>query len=174
MNAGDDTANEGEEMIVALLTPLAEIPPVVRHRSAVRRTSLVAGVVATGLLVGAGAFAMDHFGSPLANTTFQPPAGKATCLAFGKPGPEAASLLQAHGYSVSWRSETWGDEVLGDSTPAKDAPTMVGGGQSTAIESPPSESVLIQALPTGPSDVIAFVSDPSDPNAPIFQRPDCG
>ncbi|MBS1878598.1 MAG: hypothetical protein JST31_03700 [Actinobacteria bacterium] len=176
-----DTKQRDDERVVAeFLQPLSELQPASRPaagrarrpvRRTVRRTTVVA-FVAICLGTGGALAATGVFG-PLHDVTLQPPANPISCSGLiGRPAGAAIRFFSAHGYSVSWRYQTFGTTVVEPSHPGE--PTGVVGGRSTEVERPPHGTVLFDAEIVGGADskrVIAFAVDRDDPNAPQVQPP---
>lgn len=133
---------------------------------------LALSITALVFLLSGGAVAADRIFGPLHDVTFKPNANDVTCLnVVGKPGPEAATLLEERGFEVSWRFTRWGDRVLPADTPSE--PKAVTGGFDRTVQQPPQGSVVYDALPLNDGSYVVFVHDPDDPNAPQTEERQC-
>jgi len=106
-----------------------------RPRRAPRR-SLVLAIAVLALATSGGAFAATQLFGPLHGGKYRPRGGPVICQIFGLPGLAAAQLLDQQGYSVAWRSQTWGGEVLKE--PEGKEAGAIGGGYSAAVAEPPA------------------------------------
>lgn len=166
--------NELEEIrVTALLAPLAQIAPARRAgRPPIRLRRLAALAVGLMAVAGAGAAAATQFGA-LHEVTEQPDPSPLTCSGIiGESPQEAQSYLDAHGYKISWRYETFDSQAI--QQPSGSQPGAVGG-YSREVDNPPADTIVSDALPTNhPHEVIVFTQGKDDPNAPIVVPPDCG
>jgi hypothetical protein len=145
-----------EELVRALLAPLARAEPVVLRRSRAqrrKRPALVAAGVSVSLaLAGGGMAAAGAFG-PLHGAVFTPPVpavpleGQTACQLIGETAAQAASTLTKNGYRVGWRFMHWGTQLV----PAR-VSTTVGTATSTTVAGTSSTTA-----PTGPTPAGAVV-----------------
>jgi hypothetical protein len=199
----DATQEELEEEIVrALLAPLARAEPVVlgsaRAARRWRRPVVIgAGIAASLALVGGGMAAAGAFG-PLHGAVLRlgapdvPLNGTTACQLVGETATQADKILTANGYQVEWRFMTWGSQLVpaqvsttlgrsasstpGTTAPAAPAPAgAVVGGYESAPRTVPGDSIVWQLLSDSASakTVLVFVEAPDDPDAPTVEAPSC-
>ncbi len=189
-----------EELVQALLAPLAQVRPVALRRSrAARRwrrpTVIGAGVAALLALVGGGMAAAGAFG-PLHGAVLRAPApdislnGTNACQLVGQTAAQADKVLTENGYRVEWRFMHWGSQLIPAQVsttvgPSASGPTTTSGttpapagavaGYESSPTTVPGDSVVWQLFSdTGVAKtVLVFVEAPHDPDAPTIETPSC-
>lgn len=110
-----------EELLRALLAPLARAEPVVLRKARARRRRrpvlVAAGVTVSLALAGGGMAAAGAFG-PLHGAVLMEPIpqvhlkGQTACQLIGETAAQAASTLTENGYQVEWRFTHWGTHLV--------------------------------------------------------------
>lgn len=154
-----------EELVRALLAPLARARPVKLGRTLARRRrrrALVgAGIVASLAAVGGGMAAAGTFG-PLHGAVLRTGApdislnGTTACHLIGHSAAQANKTLAENGYRVEWRFMHWGNKLV----PAQVSTTLGSPPSDGATTTVPSTSAPAAPAPAG-AVVGGYVSSPT-------------
>lgn len=154
-----------EDLVRALLAPLARAQPVsLRKTRARRRRKLVlvaAGATASLALAGGGMAGAGVFG-PLHSAVLTPPVpdvrlkGQTACQLIGEPAAQVARTLSQDGYRVEWRFMHWGNQLVRaePSTTVSSSTPATGTGTTTTTAQPgPAPAGAVEGYESAPTTV---------------------